>query len=264
MVFRVKTLPVVPRFHVHCGAKRNPVQWMVRIMQTITWEKLEEEQINEQVTRRMFWGDNVMVCLWKLAPGVEFPVHDHVAEQVTMIQSGAVTLTFADEQVTLNPGEMLVIPPSKPHGVKVGSEGAVAVDLFSPIRRDFIEKTSAYLGQSDDTSGTTGQDSAPAEVDQDEAYRVLFNHLRAAGIRGTLDEARNVPLEMLARLAFERECLSMGQLRKILGLDKKQAKELLRQWKHGDDHSEASLRRKYERMIILQEDARFFQPKSDE
>lgn len=62
---------------------------------------------------------------------------------------------------------------------------------------------------------------------------------------------KELPLDLLARFAYERECLSMGQLRKILGLDKQQAKELLRQWKHGDDHSEASLRRKWERLVIV-------------
>ena len=43
----------------------------------------------------------------------------------------------------------------------------------------------------------------------------------------------------------------MGQLREILGIDKTKARALLRQWKHGDDHSESSYKRKFERMIDL-------------
>jgi hypothetical protein len=52
----------------------------------------------------------------------------------------------------------------------------------------------------------------------------------------------------------------MGQLRRILGLNKDQAKGLLRQWKHGDDHSESSLRRKMERMIVLPSDIKVYRP----
>jgi len=58
----------------------------------------------------------------------------------------------------------------------------------------------------------------------------------------------------VARYAYERECLSLGRVREILGISKEQAKALLRQWKHGDDHSESSLRRKMERLIIISEE----------
>jgi len=37
-------------------------------------------------------------------------------------------------------------------------------------------------------------------------------------------------------------------------LDKNEAKNLLRQWKHGDDHSESSYKRKLERTIVLTSD----------
>lgn len=43
----------------------------------------------------------------------------------------------------------------------------------------------------------------------------------------------------------------MGQLRAAMGIDKKQAKDLLRTWKHGDDHSESSYRRSLERIVIV-------------
>jgi len=63
---------------------------------------------------------------------------------------------------------------------------------------------------------------------------------------------------VLARYCYEKECITMGQLRNVLGLDKKQAKDLLRQWKHGDDHSESSLRRKIERTIVLTSDIKVY------
>jgi hypothetical protein len=148
---------------------------------------------------------------------------------------------------------MLVISPSKPHGVKVGPEGCTAVDLFSPIRRDFIEKSSAYLGQTGPGQG--GQQTAPArDARADEAYRALRGCLAVKGITIDMEQLKEVPLEIVARYAYERECLSLGRVREILGISKEQAKALLRQWKHGDDHSESSLRRKMERLIIISEE----------
>lgn len=215
-------------------------------MQVISWKDVNEEKLNESITRKMIWGDKVMVTRWELAPNTSLPLHDHVSEQVTMVISGSVTLLFPGEEGrTLRPGDMLIIPSSKPHGVKVGPEGCVVSDIFSPIREDFIQGTSSYI------KSDTKQDSSGSRVDTAEAYRELHGFLVASGVKIGLDDLKEIPLELVARYVYERECISLGRLRTILGLDKNQAKDLLRQWKHGDDHSESSYRRKLERMIVL-------------
>ncbi len=219
-------------------------------MPVFNWATVEGERITEGITRQMFWGEHIMVTRWELAPSTSLPTHDHVSEQITTVERGMVTITFPDgKDVTLHVGDMLVIPPSKPHGVRVGPEGCTAVDLFSPIRKDFIEKSSAYLGQTG--SGKGSQQTDPAkDAQQGAAYESLRGCLATKGIDVGLEQLKEVPLELLARYVYERECVSMGRLRVILGIDKEQAKALLRQWKHGDDHSEASLRRKMERLVF--------------
>jgi len=217
-------------------------------MQVYSWSTIATEPITDSITRQMFWGENIMVTRWELKPFTVLPEHSHVSEQVTMVQTGSVTLIFPDEiEVSLRAGDMLVIPPNVPHGVKVGPDGSTAMDLFSPSRQDFIEKTSAYLGQSG------GQEEVDAEgpPSEEEVYRSLQSYLYKAGVRASLDELKAYPVHDLARLAFERECVSMGQLRTLLGLDKKQAKDLLREWKHGDDHSESSLRKMMRSTVML-------------
>lgn len=219
-------------------------------MEVKTWADVPEERLNENISRKMFWGRNVMVTQWELAPNTSLPVHDHVSEQVTMVQSGSVTLLFPeDTDVTLGPGQMIVIPPSKPHGVKVGQEGCKVMDLFSPIREDFIAGTAAYI-----KPGAKAVEQKEPDAGQPEGvdpYEELQSYLIAAGIKVPLKKLKELPLDLLARYVYEKECITMGQLRKVLKLDMKQAKDLLRKWKHGDDHSESSLKRKLERLIIL-------------
>ena len=218
-------------------------------MRVYNWTTVEEERLSEQISRKMFWGENIMVTKWELAPNTSLPTHDHVSEQVTTVERGSVTITFPDgDDVTLHVGSMLVIPPSKPHGVKVGPDGCTAIDLFSPIRKDFIEKSSAYLGQTGLAKGA--QVDPKGDAGQAEAYTTLRGCLATKGINASIDQLKEIPLEVLARYAYERECVSMGHVRAILGMDKEQAKALVRQWKHGDDHSESSLRRKLERLVL--------------
>jgi len=223
----------------------------------IRWNEVPEDRLNEQITRKMFWGDNVMVTKWQLAPNVSLPVHQHESEQVTMVQEGSLTLIFpGEEEVFLEAGDMLVIKSSRPHGVKVGSQGSHVIDLFSPIRRDFLDKSETYLSRSSDATEDEEDPAGPQR--QRQAYAALQGYLAAVGIRVDLEKLEQVPLEILARYCYEKECITMGQLRTTLGLDKTQAKSLLRQWKHGDDHSEASLRRKMERMIILPSELKLY------
>jgi quercetin dioxygenase-like cupin family protein len=214
-------------------------------VKTITWDNIAEETINEKITRKMFWGENVMITRWRLAPHAIVPVHDHVSEQITMIESGSIVMSFPDKELPLSTGDMIVIPASKPHGANVGPDGCVAVDVFSPIRRDFIEGTASYYAAED-----------PDRVEKKDPYVQLQGYLAAKGVKLTLDELKNVPLDLLARYTYEKECITMGQLRAILGLDKAQAKALLREWKHGDDHSESSYKRSLERIVVLISDVR--------
>ncbi|MEJ2716092.1 MAG: cupin domain-containing protein [Deltaproteobacteria bacterium] len=217
-------------------------------MDILSWSGIKAERVSDQVTRQVFWGEHIMVVRWDLAADADVPVHEHVSEQVTIVEKGSATLTLPDgEQHTLREGDMVVIPPSRPHGVKVGPDGCTALDLFSPIREDLIDRRPSDAAQ----SGAAGGPEGMTEEQEEQAYRELLGFLHATGIKADLEEITKLPLLLVARFTYERECLSMGQLRKILGLDKAQAKELLRQWKHGDDHSEASLRRKWERLVIL-------------
>jgi quercetin dioxygenase-like cupin family protein len=220
-------------------------------MQVKTWSSVNAEKLSESITRQMIWGENVMVTRWELAANACFPTHDHVSEQVTMVQSGSVTLLFPQgKDVELSAGDMLVIPGSVPHGVKVGPEGCTVLDIFSPIRRDFIEGTASYLSQKEAKTDEPTADHEPL-LDDDEKYRRLHSILTGTGVKVDLDEFKKLPLEVVALYVYDRECITLGDLRRIMGWDKKRAKEFLRELKHGDDHSGSSLKRKMERLVIL-------------
>lgn len=232
-------------------------------MQTISWTNIAEERVNENITRKMFWGENVMVTRWVLEPNTILPVHDHVSEQITMVEEGSVTISFSEgEKFLLGKGDMLVIPGSQRHSAQIGPQGATAIDLFSPLRQDLIESRNAYFAK----GGAVGNDqvgSPAADAKEVDPYRRLHGFLRGSGIKVPLEELKNIPLDLLARYTYERQCITMGQLREILGIDKTQAKALLRGWKHGDDHSEASYQRMMERMIMLPPDLKMMPPKSE-
>jgi quercetin dioxygenase-like cupin family protein len=220
-------------------------------MEKRSWGDIEEEKLNEGIVRKMIWGEKVMVVRFELGPNISIQTHKHISEQITMVQKGTVILSFPEgREVTLGEGDMLVIPSSVPHGGTSGPHGCVVNDVFSPIREDFIKGTATYFNSTDEVTDPTGR-QAHEEEGTEETYRLLHEILREAGIEADLEQVKDVPVDILAHYIFEKEMASMGRLRRALGMDKSQAKALLREWKHGDDHSESSYQKMKRTMVIL-------------
>jgi quercetin dioxygenase-like cupin family protein len=75
------------------------------------------------------------------------PRHQHENEQLTYILEGALKFWIgADEKevITVRAGEVLHIPSNVWHKAEALAD-TLDVDVFSPPRQDWIDKTDAYL-----------------------------------------------------------------------------------------------------------------------
>ena len=110
----------------------------------IQWDKLPVEELNPLLGRQIVVGDQVMVARVLLKKGCVVPMHQHHNEQITFVQSGALHFTVSGEEITVRSGEFLCIPPNAPH-TAVALEDTVDIDLFTPPREDWLNKTDDYL-----------------------------------------------------------------------------------------------------------------------
>jgi quercetin dioxygenase-like cupin family protein len=102
------------------------------------WSLIPVETIGEGIERQMVTGENVMICRLKFAPRVVTPAHDPPHEQVTMVERGRVLFTIGEDQRIANAGDILHFPPGARHGATMLDEEVVLIDIFSPIREDFL------------------------------------------------------------------------------------------------------------------------------
>lgn len=91
----------------------------------------------EAARARRIEGERITLALLELAPGSVVPGHQHENEQLGMVITGSVTFTVGDETRELGPGGTWRIPSGTHHQVVSGPEGAIVVDVFSPIRSDW-------------------------------------------------------------------------------------------------------------------------------
>ncbi|MGH3322501.1 MAG: cupin domain-containing protein [Streptosporangiaceae bacterium] len=82
-------------------------------------------------------GNLVTMAIVELDPSVVVPEHHHENEQLGFVIEGSVTFTVGEETRELGPGETWRILADIPHHVRVGPEGAVVAEVYSPVRSDW-------------------------------------------------------------------------------------------------------------------------------
>lgn len=102
------------------------------------WSQVPVEKLEEGIERQMIVGDNLMVCRLRFAPGIVTPAHDHPHEQITLVERGRVLFVIGDQERIAKPGDVLRFPSGTWHGATMLDEEVVLIDIFSPIREDFI------------------------------------------------------------------------------------------------------------------------------
>ncbi len=113
------------------------------------WDDMPKEQLTDSLARRLITGDRMMLAHVYMKEGCVIPKHSHENEQLTYILEGALRFYIGEdeqEEVTVRAGEVLHIPSNIPHKA-VALADTLDVDIFSPPRQDWLDKTDDYLRQ---------------------------------------------------------------------------------------------------------------------
>jgi len=113
------------------------------------WDDMPKENVTEMLDRRLITGDRMMLAHVYLKKGAIVPRHAHENEQLTYILEGALRFWIGEdeaEMIDVKAGEVLHIPSHVPHKAEA-LEDTLDVDIFSPPRQDWLEKTDDYLRQ---------------------------------------------------------------------------------------------------------------------
>ena len=128
------------------GAKRPPAkQNAVKVaLQYIPWQTIPLEDLNPLLQRQFVVGQEIMLARVLLKKGCIVPLHSHHNEQLTYIVEGALKFYIDGQEIVVHAGEVLCIPANMPHKAEA-LEDTVDLDVFTPPRADWINKTDQYL-----------------------------------------------------------------------------------------------------------------------
>jgi unsaturated pyranuronate lyase len=110
-----------------------------------SWKSVPKQEVTTGLVRQFITASRMTIAKLEMKRGCSVPSHSHENEQVTMVLSGALKFDVAGKEIVVRAGETLELPPHVPHGVLDVLEDSQVVDVFSPIRQDWIDGTDTYF-----------------------------------------------------------------------------------------------------------------------
>ncbi|MCE5249026.1 cupin domain-containing protein [bacterium] len=87
--------------------------------------------------KTLVYGEKTLMVEFRLGKGSALPLHSHPYEQTGYLVSGHIRLSIGGEIFDVEPGDGWCIHGSVEHGAEI-IEDSVAVEVFSPVREDYI------------------------------------------------------------------------------------------------------------------------------
>ena len=108
------------------------------------WRDEPVEQLSPVIGRRMFHTDGTTVAWITLAKGALVPEHAHPNEQIATVIEGRLRFVVAGEEFVAATGDTVPLAANVPHEVEA-LEDSVVLDVFAPVRADWLRGDDAYL-----------------------------------------------------------------------------------------------------------------------
>ena len=91
---------------------------------------------------RLIWGKNAQISLIRMDPGSEIALHRHPEDQLTHTIRGSLDQGVMDKTFPASgtAGHMLFLPGGMVHSAKLGETGADQLDVFWPVRPDYVDR----------------------------------------------------------------------------------------------------------------------------
>ena len=108
------------------------------------WEEIEAEALTAQLTRKYVSGQYMTLARFYLKKGCIVQAHSHANEQMSTVMSGAMRFVIDGREIVATDGQTVCIPPFSTHSVEA-LEDCSMLEVFSPVREDWIEGSDDYL-----------------------------------------------------------------------------------------------------------------------
>ncbi|MFN2628548.1 MAG: cupin domain-containing protein [Gaiellaceae bacterium] len=114
--------------------------------QFVRFGNIRPFELAEGVSGRPLFGEGAMINVIEFEPGAVVPQHSHPHEQLGLCLRGTQVLVVDGVEHPIGPMEGYVLPGGIEHSARCGPEGATVVDVFQPVREDYLARHRGEAG----------------------------------------------------------------------------------------------------------------------
>jgi gluconolactonase len=102
-------------------------------------------QLAEGIYARLISAGGMQLSFVSANPNTQSKAHIHPEEQITILLRGTLKQTVLDQEMELEPQDIVLVPGNVVHSGVAGELGFDALDIFWPVREDYLAKQQASL-----------------------------------------------------------------------------------------------------------------------
>jgi len=87
--------------------------------------------------KTLVYGDKTLFAEFRMESGSNLPSHSHLHEQTGYLVAGRLRLTIGRQTFEVEKGDSWCIPGNTDHSADI-LEDSVAIEVFSPVREDYL------------------------------------------------------------------------------------------------------------------------------
>ncbi len=104
------------------------------------YEQVPPTTLVEGANSHLIAGQQMTLSFLTMEPGSVFELHTHPIEQIMFVLEGYCDEVIADKMYRVRAGDAIYLPANIPHGAFVRDVECRVIDIFSPPRRDYMDK----------------------------------------------------------------------------------------------------------------------------
>lgn len=108
------------------------------------WAEEPIEDVTPSIGRQVVHTETMTIARIHLRAGAFVPSHQHPHEQVASVLEGRLRFVVGGEEQEVAAGESIVVPGGVPHEAEA-LEDSLVLDVFSPVRDDWVRGDDTYL-----------------------------------------------------------------------------------------------------------------------
>jgi quercetin dioxygenase-like cupin family protein len=92
--------------------------------------------------KTLVFGDKTLLSEFQLSKGSQLPRHSHPYEQTGYLIAGKMRFYIGKDVYVVEPGDSWCVPSNMEHQADI-LEDSVAIEVFSPVREDYLPENLA-------------------------------------------------------------------------------------------------------------------------